>query len=283
MKICNRVYQIKIKFNITKHIERYVYVYLIAGRARYLIDSGVAGCEHKIREYMTQIGRELEEIDTIFLTHSHPDHLGGAAAIQRLSGCSIVAGTPERAWIEDIELQYRERPIPNFYNLLSEPVKIDEFAGDGSIFSLEDGLMIKAIETPGHSAGSTSYILQQPEQDCAVFIGDAVPVKNDIPIFTDPLQSIKSIEDLAALNDLQYYCPAWDRAYSSREFPEVAAEGISLIKKLVNTSQTIAEKFPDMSEDKKIELVYSELGVKKEAVNPLFRRSVQGCLDMVKN
>ena len=25
MKICNRVYQIKIKFNITKHIERYVY------------------------------------------------------------------------------------------------------------------------------------------------------------------------------------------------------------------------------------------------------------------
>ena len=99
----------------------------------------------------------------------------------------------------------------------------------------------------------------------------------------DRLQSIKSIEELAALSGLQYYCPAWDRAYGSREFPEVAAEGISLIKKLVNASQTIAEKFSDMSEDKKIELIYRELGVKKEAVNPLLRRSVQGCLEMIKN
>ena len=135
MKISNHVHQIRINFSVTEQVKRYVYVYLITGKHCYLVDSGVAGCEQIISEYMSQIGRRIEEIKGIFLTHAHPDHIGGAAAIQRISGCKIYASHEEKRWIEDIELQFKERPIPNFYTLVKESVKVDTIVEEGNILN----------------------------------------------------------------------------------------------------------------------------------------------------
>ena len=66
MKISNHVHQIRINFSVTEQVKRYVYVYLITGKHCYLVDSGVAGCEQIISEYMSQIGRRIEEIKGIF-------------------------------------------------------------------------------------------------------------------------------------------------------------------------------------------------------------------------
>lgn len=118
MKICENVYQIKIDFYVTPEIKRYVYVYLITGKNCYLIDAGVAGSETVISRYMEELGRSITEIEAIFLTHVHPDHMGGAAEIKRLSGCEVYASQLEKEWIENIETQARERPIPNFYTLV---------------------------------------------------------------------------------------------------------------------------------------------------------------------
>ena len=125
MKICENVYQIKIDFNVTPQIKRYVYVYLITGKSCYLIDAGVAGCEKIIGSYMKKLGRSLSEIKALFLTHAHPDHIGGAAQLKRISGCKIYASDIERKWIENIDVQFRERPIPNFYSLVNESVKVE--------------------------------------------------------------------------------------------------------------------------------------------------------------
>lgn len=76
MKLCEGVHQIRIDFQVTKRIKRYVYVYLIEGKYCYLIDSGVAGSEKVILKYMESIGRKITEIKGIFLTHAHPDHIG---------------------------------------------------------------------------------------------------------------------------------------------------------------------------------------------------------------
>ena len=38
-----KIHQIKIDFNVTDKIKRYVYVYIVEGEQCYLIDSGVAG------------------------------------------------------------------------------------------------------------------------------------------------------------------------------------------------------------------------------------------------
>jgi glyoxylase-like metal-dependent hydrolase (beta-lactamase superfamily II) len=86
-----KVHQIKINFNVTPEISRFVYVYLIEGKNIYMIDSGVAGSERQIEDYLQEIGRDSSEIKAIFLTHAHPDHIGTAAYFKQKTGCSIYA------------------------------------------------------------------------------------------------------------------------------------------------------------------------------------------------
>lgn len=43
-----KVHQIKIDFNVTEQISRFVYVYVIEADSLYLIDSGVFGAEKQI-------------------------------------------------------------------------------------------------------------------------------------------------------------------------------------------------------------------------------------------
>ena len=124
-----RVHQIRVDFAVTEQVKRYVFVYLIEAKSCYLIDSGVYGSEEQIAQYMKTIGRDISEVKAIFLTHAHPDHIGTAAWFREHTGCKIYASQGERAWIENIDQQYQERPIPNFYKLAGKST-IDEKIND---------------------------------------------------------------------------------------------------------------------------------------------------------
>ena len=122
-----KIHQIRIDFNVTEETRRYVFVYIIEAEDCYMIDSGVYGSERQIASYMESIGRKISDIKKIFLTHAHPDHIGSAAWFRENVGCEIYAGREERRWIEDIDLQFSERPIPNFYILAGRSTKEDAF------------------------------------------------------------------------------------------------------------------------------------------------------------
>lgn len=50
MKINDRVHQLRVQFNITPEITRYVYVYIITGKKGcYLVDAGVKDVIKKLR------------------------------------------------------------------------------------------------------------------------------------------------------------------------------------------------------------------------------------------
>ena len=125
----------------------------------YLIDSGVAGSEKLVADYMQSIGRQITDIQGIFLTHAHPDHIGAAAEIKRRSGCEIFAPAKGLSWIENIERQFAERPIPNFFHLLSESVHVDHPLFGEEVVECEQHITLQAMATPGHSDDSLSYIL----------------------------------------------------------------------------------------------------------------------------
>lgn len=58
MKITDNVYLIRKDFYVTPEVKRYINIYLITGENCYLRDSGVAGSEKLIEEYLHSIGRK---------------------------------------------------------------------------------------------------------------------------------------------------------------------------------------------------------------------------------
>ena len=225
------VKQIKILFQVTVQIERFVYVYLIeTGDGCALIDSGVAGSETMIEKVISESGHHPEELRGIFLTHAHPDHIGTASYFREKYGVKIYASEGERPWIEDIDLQYAQRPIPNFYRLAGKSTQVDQIVKNGDRIRLYDDMEIEVIGTPGHSADEVAYRIGN-----RVFIGDTVPVRGDIPIFIHLENTLHSLEILENLSGVETFYPAWDQEYSIEMMREKIADARELIQKLEQT------------------------------------------------
>ena len=265
-----KVHQIKINFNVTTEIARYVYVYLIEAQNIYMIDSGVAGSERQIEEYLTSIGRETSDIKAIFLTHAHPDHIGTAAYFKQKTGCRVYASEGERAWIEDIDVQYKKRPIPNFYALAGKSVNIDVVVHDKEVFLLEGGIKIEAVSTPGHSADGMSYVVGSN-----AFIGDTIPVKGDIPIYISKEDSINSIYKIMALQGMENYYPAWDCTYTKSEIKMKCRQALDLIEQLDDAVKSIKEY---KSIEELTHKIFEQMGNTSPLNNPLFMRTIKSHL-----
>ena len=126
---------------------------------------------------------------------------------------------PERVVLIEWESwEQMERPIPNFYTLVKESVKVDTIVEEGNILLPEEGITMKVLYTSGHSLGHTSYIFQE---EAVIFSGDAIPDVNDFPIFVDEKMSEISLEKMEELEDIQYCCPAWDRVYKEDEWKNI--------------------------------------------------------------
>lgn len=75
----------------------------------------------------------------IFLTHAHPDHIGTAYYVREKYGTKVFASRGERVWIENIDLQFAERPIPNFYGLAGKSTPVDHVVKDGLFYQNQIG------------------------------------------------------------------------------------------------------------------------------------------------
>lgn len=273
MKIAENVHLIRKEFYVTPEVKRYINIYLITGESCYLIDSGVSGSETIIDEYLHSIGRNMSDIKGIFLTHAHPDHIGGAAEIKRITDCKVYAPMLEIDWIEDIDIQYRERPIPNFYTLLSESVKVDVPLQDGDSVTLEKGMEICALLTRGHSHGSMSFILGNN----IIFTGDAIPVAHDLPIFVDYEQSLYSLDRINELSNVQYFCPAWDEIYDKIRLKEVVNDSKRMLHKLKDVVYQVEKEYKQYDEADKLTMIFKQADILQYVGNPLVVKSIDAC------
>jgi len=252
-------------------LDRFVYSYIVYGETITLIDTGVAGCEAQIFRYIRSTGRDPSDIAEIVLTHSHPDHIGAARAIQEVTGCSIAAHPVEKGWIEDVELQNRERPVPGFATLVGGSVKVDRLLRDGETTEPDPihGWELQAIHTPGHSPGSISLFM--PGHG-ALFSGDAVPVGGDLPVYDDALASVASLRRLRELPGIRVLLSAWDEPRTGREaylHIDRAARYLQTIHEAVLASAGSGS--PDPMELART--TAAAIGLPPQAVNPLLART----------
>jgi len=270
MQIDTKLHRIRVNFIVTQEIERFVYLYLIVSNDIHVIDTGVAGAEKIIQEYLKSIGRNIDEVKSVLLTHSHPDHIGSAYAIKELSNCDVYACEAEKDWIENIDKQFAERPIPNFYTLLNKSVVVDKVVKDNDVLMLENGITIKIIDTKGHSSGSLSFLwIEQGE----LFTGDAIPVIGDIPIYVSAYDSIDTLKRLLFVDGVKRYLSSWDDIYNEEIGIEAIKKSLDYLSQINDTVKNIVANSEKNMDEIYIRVCHA-LSLNHLIQNPLFRKSI---------
>jgi len=279
MQITKHVHALRVPFQITDRsglkVPRFVYAYLIQGEKMCLIDSGVASSKEVIFDYLRKTGRQPDEISLLILTHSHPDHIGSAKAIKEASGCAIAAHAAEKAWIEDADLQSRERPVPGFHSLVEGSVKVDRVLKEGDILDLDDGLGLAVIHTPGHSEGSISLWLSE---EGVLFSGDAIPLPGEMPIYDDPLASVESIKRLKAIVGIKVLLAAWDQPREGEQAYRIMDESLRYLQRIHEAVIKISSEQPTLDSMEMTKMVLKVLGLSETMANPMVARSFQANL-----
>lgn len=279
MKLTEKIHLLQIDFEISvspgKKLSRFVNVILIFSDTITLIDTGVKGSERYILDYIKQQNREYSGIESIILSHSHPDHIGSAADLKAFTNCKVYAHESEKEWIENIEVQNQNRPVPGFFNLVEKSVSIDEFVVGGQEISLDEGLTLKIIESPGHSRGSLNILFKE---DRILFAADSIPLKNDIPNYDDYWNLIESLEAINNSKDYDILLTSWTPPiFDSNEMQRLIIEGKDYIQKIDSTvKDCYGTNLKNSLEECK--LVIEKLGLTAFLANPITDRAFQSHL-----
>ena len=101
-------------------------------------------------------------VDWVLETHAHADHLTAADLIRQRSGARIACGHGI------CQVQQTFAAVFNMAGVATDGSQFDRLLAEGD--TLEIGsLAIRVIETPGHTADSISYLVED-----AVFVGDTL-------------------------------------------------------------------------------------------------------------
>ena len=170
-------------------IETYATTTLLVDDRLVLIDTSADADAGKIMDYLAKIRVKPKDLSTIFVTHTHPDHVGGLAAIKHGSPAKVAAHRIEADFIA------RKRVYDGPPGVQRHPgTAVDVLLDDGQ---KHDGLLV--IFTPGHTRGSISLL---DESRSLLIAGDAANNESglrpmDDRYNVDPKQHRESIKKLA--------------------------------------------------------------------------------------
>ena len=150
---------------------------LLEKRQVTLVDTGLPGSALALGTAVQELGRRVDEIKHVVLTHCHADHAGSAAALTRMAPAAVYAHAADAALVRVGECLRPVRAHGARGRLIRpllrtprriDPVVIDHELSDGDELELAGGLRV--VHTPGHTAGHVSLVA--PERG-VVLAGDA--------------------------------------------------------------------------------------------------------------
>lgn len=139
--------------------------------------------EQRLGAHLARMGLQAQDVDLVFLSHLHFDHAGGL--------CEVCGA---EVHVHEDELQAAREQADDAYFA-------DDFAGNvrwrlqQAEYELLPGL--NAINTPGHTAGHMSLMIQLPTGAPVILAGDAADLQENIDDEIAPGLCWRDREDMA--------------------------------------------------------------------------------------
>jgi glyoxylase-like metal-dependent hydrolase (beta-lactamase superfamily II) len=160
-------------------------------RGVYIIDAGMPLQARRIVNTIRRLGRAPNEVRLILITHGHIDHAGSAVALKRLTGAPIAMhrGDVRLTTTPSLKIPPGRNSTTDVVARLMrafgwviplETFMPDILLDDGQSLR-EFGLDARVIHTPGHTAGSASFVCDNG----TLFLGDSILrlVRVSFPLF----------------------------------------------------------------------------------------------------
>ena len=163
----------------------------------------------RIADFLRQSG---DKEKFILLTHCHFDHIMGADRIRELFGAKIVIGEKDDAGLANASLN-----LSKLFGCDSKPFVADIKVTDKQVINIGK-TKLEVIETPGHTAGSVCYKIED-----VIFTGDTLfegsVGRTDFPTgdFSALKESLEKLKKLAVLGDLTLYTGHGNKTTLSHE------------------------------------------------------------------
>jgi glyoxylase-like metal-dependent hydrolase (beta-lactamase superfamily II) len=203
-------------------LETSVNGYLInTGSKLVLVDAGAASLFGptlgKLLANLKAAGYQPEQVDEIYITHMHPDHVGGLAAGDKPAFPNAVVRADQHDadfWLSQANLDKAPDASKDFFKgamaSLGPYVKAGKFKPFNGDTELVPG--IKAIASRGHTAGHSIYVVESKGEKLVLW-GDLMHVA--AVQFDDPAVTIQFDTDskAAALQRKKAYAEAAKQGY----------------------------------------------------------------------
>jgi hydroxyacylglutathione hydrolase len=182
-----------------------LYSFFIDAPEPAIVDTGISSSPGEgMVPALEKLGRKIEDVRWILLTHGHIDHLGGAHALWELTGrrAKVVIHETDAPLLRsrqahvdqyiDVRQQYIDNPnavaeqTQAANRVISGEMEPTMLVTGGETLSLGGDVTVSVHHIPGHTAGSVAYVV---DGQLSVFVGDAVQIHgaaNGFPGYEDP-------------------------------------------------------------------------------------------------
>lgn len=166
----------------------HLYSFLIDAPELALVDTGVTASAAGVPAELERLGKHIEDVRWILLTHGHIDHVGGASALWEATGrkAQLVISEADAPF-----LRSRQAHVDEFVALrgdyIADPNAVAQKTAEaeaaisgeleptltvrgGEVLELGGGVRVQVHAIPGHTAGAVAYVIEGQND---VFIGDA--------------------------------------------------------------------------------------------------------------